>query len=338
MSLQTLMPITAKDVARELNLSQPTVSRILNGDSRHRASTDTRQRVLEAAERLGYQPNAVARSLRHGRTNVIGIHTSHNYDVRNDFLGNIVGALQCACGDYDLDLMLHNALHGSRAEVMYGKLRDGRIDGLILHAGCDDPLVEVLSRSALPVVAVADPLPNLPTVTSDDADGMLQLLDLLWERGHRNFAFLAPRIWLPSVGRRQQAFESELKQRGVSAEARRIIPIDFEKSAPALDELQKAGPIAACCWNDRTAYNLLRECQAQGVKVPLQVAVTGFDGFRDDQLPARQLVTVKCPWEEVAEKALGHLVELIELRQKKQNPPAPQEIRLPVTLLDGDTV
>jgi len=332
-----LSPVTAKDVARELNLSQPTVSRILSGDVSHRASPDTRRRVWETAERLGYQPNAIARSLRHGRTNVIGVHTNHNYDVRNDFLGTIVGALQVACGTYHLDLMLHNSL-GSPAETMFGKLRDGRIDGLILHAGSDDPLVEILSRSPLPVVSVADSLPNLPAVTCDDTSGIEQLLELLWSRGHRNFAFLAPRVWLPSVEKRGRAFEAELKRRRVPAQSRRIIPIDFEQSASALDELQSFGPVAALCWNDRAAYNLLRECLARGIEVPGQVAVTGFDGFRDDQLPARQLVTVKCPWEDVATAALGKLVELIELRQKKEAPPAPEEVRFPVVVLDGDTI
>lgn len=87
------MPVTAKDLARELNLSQPTVSRILSGDSNHRVAAKTRERVLEAADHLGYSPNAIASSLRSGRTDIIGLHTSFDYDVRNDFLGAIVGSL-----------------------------------------------------------------------------------------------------------------------------------------------------------------------------------------------------------------------------------------------------
>src|SRR5688500_18885852 len=124
----TNMQVTAKEIARQLDLSQPTVSRILSGDERHRASDDTRQRVLETAQRLGYQPNAVARSLRRGRTNIIGVHTSHNYDVRNDFFGTIIGALQHECGARELDILLHSALCGSSAQNMFGKLRDGRVD------------------------------------------------------------------------------------------------------------------------------------------------------------------------------------------------------------------
>ena len=332
------MPVTAKDVARELDLSQPTVSRILNGDKQHRAAEATRQRVWETARRLGYQPNAVARSLRQGRTDIVGVHTNRHYDVRNDFMGTIVGALQWACSDYRLDLMLHSDAHGTPAEEMFGRLRDGRVDGLILHSDTHDPLVKMMGESALPVVAIADALPGLDSVICDDGAGMAQMIELLWSRGHRNFAFLMPKFELASVERRRLAFQSELERRGVEADARRFISIDSEQVESVLDSLMERGQVAACCWNDRTAYNLLRLCLARGLDVPGQVAVSGFDGFLDDQLPARQLATVKCPWEDVARAALKRLVKLIELRNKKQAPPAIREICLPVTLIEGDTI
>lgn len=335
------MPVTAKDVARELELSQPTVSRILNGDENHRASEATRQRVWEAAQRLGYQPNAVARSLRRGRTDIIGVHTSHNYDVRNDFLGTIVGALQCACAEHHLDVMLHSGVHGSSAEKMFGKLRDGRVDGLILHSSANDPLISLINRSSLPVVAVADALPGIPSVTCDDETGMKQLVDLLVERGHQKFVFLAPQVRLTSVERRVAIFEKELENCGVPKENYSVKRIAFEDSAPALGDLLAEKPLAVCCWNDRTAYNLLKECMDTGVKIPEELAVTGFDGFRDNKLPSRQLVSVQCPWEDVAARALKILVQLIENRGNDSeigeflaNP----EVRLPSVVLDGDTV
>lgn len=336
------MPVTAKDVARELNLSQPTVSRILSGARGHRASEQTRRQVQETARRLGYRPNAVAQSLRRGRTDIVGVHTNHDYDARNDFYGTVIGALQCACRAHQLDLLLHSAVHGSPVDEMVGKLRDGRVDGLILHASSGDPLVEILSRSALPVVAVADPLPGLPSVTCDDGDGMRQLIALLWEKGYRDFVFLNPSTTLASVERRRGAFERELKRRDIAPAQREIINIDFEKAAPALDGLLTRGTrTAVCCWNDRTAYNLLLECAARGVSVPETIAVAGFDGLRDEKLPARTLVTVRCPWEEISARALEWLVELIEARSEQngsREEPEAREIRLPVTLLEGDTV
>jgi DNA-binding LacI/PurR family transcriptional regulator len=329
------MSVTSKDIARELKLSQPTVSRILSGDLRHRASDDTRRRVLDTARRLGYRTNAVASSLRRGRTGIIGLHTNHNYDARNEFFGSIIGGLQCACNARGLDLLLHSALHGRPAEEMFDRLRDGRVDGLILHSSSDDPLVAMLGESSLLVVSVADNLPGMAGVTCDDEDGMRQLLEHLWKRGYRRFKFLAPSLALPSVEKRRVVFEAELKRRRLPAAARQIRRIEFENAAPVSDELS-GECTAICCWNDRTAYNFLHECAKRGVRVPKEVAVAGFDGFLDDKMPGRQLLTVGCPWPDVASQALSVLVKLIEARSNGETP-LPREIRLPVTLLKGDT-
>ena len=330
------MPVTAKDIARELELSQPTVSRILSGAPGHRVAEGTRQRVIETARRLGYQPNALARSLRRGRTGIIGLYTNHDYDARNDFVSTIIGSLQRACEAQGLDLLLHSALYERSPERMYAKLRDGRVDGLILHAHTDDALVEILGRSPLPVVAIADPLFGLPSVVCDDANGMRQLISHLWERGHRRYALLVPDRLPGSVERRRRAFEAELARRGVAAERRRVLSIPGEDVLPALESLRSdEGPTAVCCWNDRTAYHLLAACAAQGVAVPEALAVAGFDGFRDDKAPARQLVTVSCPWEQVAATALDQLIARIDGQSTEVGD---AETCLPVSLLGGDTV
>lgn len=330
------MPITAKDIARELQLSQPTVSRVLNGDPNHRVSPLTRERVLEAAKRLGYQPNAVARSLRRGRTDIIGLYSNHDYDVRNEFHGTIVGALQRLAEQRGLDLLLHSGLTGRPAEEMYGKLRDGRVDGLILHANSDDPLVSILGSSSLPVVAVADALSVLPSVTADDVDGMRQLINYLWQRGYRRFCYVCPHVSLGSVERRRSTYESELRRRGVSDEDLMVLRINWETAVEPLQQIIESGKqTAICCWNDRTAYRLLEQCLARDVDVPSQLAIVGFDGFLADKVPARRLVTIRCPWERVASTALDMLMSLIDDKDRIEG--TPKEIRLPVSLVDGDT-
>ena len=327
------MPVTAKDIAMELRLSQPTVSRILSGAPGYRVAEATRTRVEEMARRMGYQPNAVARSLRQGRTHTIGLYTNHDYDARNEFLGTIIGSLQRGCEQRELDLLLHSARFDTSAKTMFGKLRDGRIDGLILHANADDPLVTLLGESTLPVVTVADKLPDLPAVTCDDADGMLQIMTTLWERGYRRFVFLAPDQPLTSVDRRRAAFQAEIVRYRVAAEDHAIFSIVGEEAGDRLGDILAFGHrCAAVCWNDRSAYSLLRACQQRQVRVPEDLAVTGFDGFPDNKAPAWKLLTAHCPWESVAAAALDVLISRISDSSESAT-----EICLPISLILGNT-
>ncbi len=329
------MPVTARDIARELGLSQSTVSRILNGDERHRVSVQTRERILATARRLDYQPNALAQSLRRGRTNIVGLYTNHRYDARNDFLAEILGGLQLGCACHHLDLLLHCGYAGRTLDDTFNALRDGRMDGLFLHTAPDDPLVARLSASEMHVVALADALPNLPAVTCDDADGMRQIIDETQARGYRRFAFLAPQFVLASVERRRETWERILREQGVPPDAARVLRVPIEDANTVLEELlaeRDDRPTAVACWNDRTAYSLLRACAERSIRVPEEIAVTGFDGFLDDKLPARRLTTVHCPWVDVAVQAVELLVRGIG------GEAIPAETMLPVTLLSGDTL
>lgn len=329
------MPVTAKDIARELGLSPSTVSRILQGDSRHRVSVQTRERILSTARRLDYQPNALAQSLRRGRTHVVGLYTNHKYDARNDFLSEILGGLQLACARHRLDLLLHCGYAGRTSDDTFNALRGGRMDGLFLHTSPDDPLVARLSASEMHVVALADPLPDLPSVTCDDVEGMRQIVAESQSRGYRRFAFLAPQFELASVERRRAAWERFLEAHGVYAKEAHVFRVPIEDAHTVLDALlqwREGLPVAVACWNDRTAYSLLRACAERGVRVPQEIAVTGFDGFLDDKLPARRLTTIGCPWVDVAVQAVELLVRGIG------GEAIPAETMLPVKLIAGDTL
>jgi DNA-binding LacI/PurR family transcriptional regulator len=327
--------VTSKELAARLGLSQSTVSRVLSGAAGHRVSAATCERVRRAAAELDYRPNAVARSLRRGRTHVVGVYTRHNYDARNEFLGAILGGLQRACGRRRLDLLLFSGQEDRSPHDIVDRVLDGRVDGLLLHAAADDPVVARLIEAKLPAVALADAVPGLPTATADDAGGMKLLLEWLAARGYQRYCFVAPRQSLSSVERRQAAFEAVLAA-GPGVEAS-VEHIDYEDAGPLTASLaaRTAGedrrPIVACCWNDRSAYALARACLAEGLDVPGRVAVTGFDGFLDTKLPARRLVSVACPWDRVAERALDLLDTLLD------GGAAPSEVCLPVRLVEGDT-
>ncbi|HVK02510.1 MAG TPA: LacI family DNA-binding transcriptional regulator [Armatimonadaceae bacterium] len=331
--------VTAKDIGRELGLSQPTVSRVLSGATGYRVAPETRRRVLEAAARLGYRPNAVARSLRRKRTNIVGFYTGYGYlDARNAFLAEVIGGLQRAADPHRFDVLLHGVYRGASTDAVYGELVDGRVDGLFVHTHGEDPLVALLRESSLPVVALADDVPGIPSVIADDAGGTRLLLDYLWERGHRRIAYVRPATRFRSVEARVETFCEEMAARGGGAEeAAPVLTIQVETAGPALDALRALPaaerPTAVCCWNDLTAFNLIHACRERGVRVPEDLAVVGFDGLLAPHLTPRALVTIGANWNDVTARAMEILVDQIN----HTGGHAPPVTRLPCRLLPGDT-
>ena len=282
------MTVTAKDIASRLGISQPTVSRILNDAPGYRVSAATRLRVLETAHELGYQPNAVARSLRRRRTNIVGFYSGYGFlDARNDFLAEIIGSIQRTCEQFQLDLLLHSTHRNRSTADIYGELANGQIDGLFLHTAVDDPLVSMLSASSLHVIALVDRVDALPSIYGDDADGMRQMILHLWKSGYRRYLFLIPKTLFASAETRRESFEKELCRLEVPLENRQIVRLDMEDPTPALDLAMSHPAIrtVVCCWNDATAYNLIRVCRQQSITVPERLGVTGFDGFLDNKMP-----------------------------------------------------
>lgn len=331
------MAVTAKDIANQLGLSQPTVSRILNGTRGHRIAEATRVRVVEAARRMDYRPNAVARSLRRQRTNIVGFYSGYaSLNVRHDFLGAIIGGLQRACEPHGLDLLLHGVQAHRSMEEVYRDLTDGRIDGLFFHATIANPLVARLAASSLKVIALVNAMPNVPAVVADGADGMRQLVNYLWSKGHRRIAYVSP-MQFESVHARRQAFLDEMQKRGASPIESPVISTSIEdtlESAAAvwnsLKELEVM-PTAVCCWNDRAAYKLLWHCMQIGVRVPDELAIAGFDGFLETKIPVRELTTVTVPYGDMTERALELMMNLFD------GTSIPMTTVVPVTLTPGDT-
>src|SRR5262249_18440636 len=151
-----------------------------------------------------------------------------------------------------------------------GELVDGRIDGLFINTRADDPLVARLRASSLPVVALADAVPGIPSVVADDTGGMLLLLDYLWERGHRRIGYARPAVRFASVEQRFEAFRQFLEGKGVPDEDAPVYELEFEFAGSALDAIQASSnpPTAVCCWNDMAAFDLIYRCRSRGVKIP----------------------------------------------------------------------
>jgi DNA-binding LacI/PurR family transcriptional regulator len=301
--------------------------------------------VLETATRLGYRPNAVARSLRQRRTNIVGFYTGHGtLDSRNVFLAEIIGGLLKAADAHRLDLLLHGVFRGASTDDIFNELMDGRIDGLFVHSFAEDPLISRLRDASLPVIALADPVVGIPSVVCDDGNGVHQLVDYLWAHGHRHIAYLKPNLRLMSVEIRWQTFLKEMVARGVHPDHCPVYTIEVENTLPALEEIltHAVRPTAVCCWNDLSALDLVVNCRERGLRVPDDLAIVGFDGLLDPKRTIQPLVTIGANWQRITQDAMSLMVQQIERRMQRQHSDEGKEsipmlTCLPVTLMQGDT-
>ncbi len=328
---------TLEDVARTAGVSKYTVSAVINRtNSNTRVSAQTRQRILDAAATLQYRPNAIALSLKRRRTDLIGLYNGYGgFDARNRFLGEIIGGLQEGCDRHGKDLVLFRIFKGHTADHIYPALVDGKVDGLVIYAPMHDALTEKLTASHLPVVAISDALPSLPSVVIDDAQGGRQQAEHLAERGHERILYRAAFHARRSTTRRMEGFLEAAGRLGMTVHITRPSSAQThgvsEEERALLQGPKGERPTAAVCWEDEHADALMLECHRLGIRVPGDLAVMGFDGLEPTRAPAWHLTTVRAPWVQVAATAVSLLMEQMEGR------PVALETILPVTLFAGET-
>lgn len=331
------MAVSIRDVASRAGVSFTTVSKVLNDRPGDRTAVETRRRVVQAAEELGYRPNAVAQSLRRRHTDIIGFYTGLiSIDMTDPFQGAVLNGLQRGCEQHHKDLLIHRKFFGHSPEDIYRDLSNRKVDGIVLPAMCDDEIIQRLTSSSFPAVSIATPDAALPSVYVDSPGGFQRLAAYFAAAGHRRILHRTPprdpRMKIEDAPRRRLAFVAACAEHGtevIVCESGAEGVVTAEEEALLLGASKR--PTAAVCWNDLSAHRLMAFCRQQGLQVPGDMAVSGFDGFPSQyDLPYR-LTTIFAPWEECARTAIELVVTLTG-----ENP-VPAETVLPVELILGDT-
>jgi len=315
-----------QQVAARAGVSAMTASLALREpDGAKRMSPKTRERVVAAARELNYFPNARARALRLGRTNVIGLYAGHGFvNVRSPFFTEIVSGLQEGCEETRKDLLLHSTFHSRSSSDVLQELLDGRIDGLVVSMPPADPLSKLLPGCGFPVVAVADPLDGLPSVVVDDASAGRLIAEHLKSKGHRKALFVMSSTQPSSAVRRRDAFLESARGVGLCSA---VWNLREGGAKDLVGHARAAGITSLACWNDDAANDLLAECREMNIAVPEELAITGFDGCST----AGNLTTVVAPWAEAARLAVHTLNSLLANESVQ-----PEQV-LPVHLHEGST-
>jgi DNA-binding LacI/PurR family transcriptional regulator len=301
-----------------------------------RVSDATRRRVLDAAHTLGYAPNAWARALRGERTNIIGYYAGYEpLDAHMPFVAAILEGLQRSCRDHAQDLMLFGSFARDTVDSIYTTLAGGKIDGLIVLPTPRSPVMDRLFDSHLPVVALANAHPAVPSVVVDDAGGSQLIATHLAAKGHRRIWYRSPPDQRDSTVRRLESFLAVAAEQGMTVTVTHEADgDDHYLSAEELAILQQPAaqrPTAAVCWMDLSAHQLLAYCDEHGFAAPADLAIVGFDGIPQRISPRRRLTTVRAPWTTVAAKAVETLLALLDGEAVET------ELCLPVEFVVGDT-
>jgi DNA-binding LacI/PurR family transcriptional regulator len=323
---------TLDDIAARAGVNRMAVSVVLNGArSGTRVSQETRQRILEIARDLNYRPNSIARSLSRRATHIFGFYSGYDYfDTRNPFLAELTAGLMDECSRRNRDLLLHAVFRGPVIDDIYDELLSGKIDGLVVWAPPEDPLIALLGQVNLPVVAVVEIMPAFPSVVIDEHAGAFQIVRHLAGRGHRSLLCRTHITEAGSRGRRLNGFRAAAAECGIAFQTLDT-NLDLDQELQPLLAAQDHPPTAIACWNDIAAHQTLAHCRRSGIRVPDHLAVTGFDGFETPIEPVLRLTTVRAPWAQVASTAIAYLAELLDGRE------VPMETTLPVELLPGET-
>lgn len=313
---------TLEDVAHVAGVSRATVSRVVRGDVQVRR--DKVAKVEQAVRELGYVPNNAARSLASRQTGAVAlIVPEHESRVFTDpfFVSAISGVTAgLDVSDKQLLLVLSSPEDHARTRRF---LRGGHADGLLVvshHEG--DLSVELLQEAAVPVVFIGRPPEGLPApfVDLDNIAGGRLAARHLVERGRRRIAMVCGPQDMPAAVDRREGFEKELADAGIEPAWLSFGDFTLASGERETSALLESGTRfdALFASSDLMALGALKKLEGQGVRVPEDVAVIGFDDIASAADDTISLTTVINPGRHLAELGATMLLDLIAGRDVEQ--------------------
>lgn len=309
------MNVKIKDVAREANVSVATVSRVLNNIPL--VNEETKKRVLDAIEKTAYKPNAIARSLKMQKTNTFGIMIP---DISQAFYTQIVRGVEDVCGIYDYHIILCNTDSDPQKELTYlNVFLEKQCDGILyIGKSLTEELVDAITSSRVPVIlgALTDSQDRLLSVSINNEEAAFDITTYLMDNGHEKIAFLTDENETSYVGiQRNLGYRRALESKGIiprsDYERRGKYSIkggyDLMEALLALDER----PTAIVALNDEMALGAIRKIQDEGLNVPDDISVVGFNNFAISEWVTPSITTIAQPMYDIGAICARMLIKSI---------------------------
>lgn len=309
------MVVTIKDVAREVNVSVTTVSRVLN--NKPDVSEETRKRVKEAIKKLGYNPDNIARGLVLRKTNTIGLIIP---DINNPFFPEIVKGIERKAKEEGYSLILCNTDNSKEEErEALALLRSKKVDGIILSFSIENQeVLKELEEEEYPVVQIDRRITGsrYPAVTIDNKKSAYIATEYLIKQGHKEIAHVTGDLSTDTALARLEGFKMALANYKVPFREEWVLEGDYSKgSGKELMERiikLKHRPTAIFFANDLMAFGAYETIHNYNYRIPEDFSIVGHDNIEITSFVKPGLTTMDQPKYQLGAIAVEKLINLIE--------------------------
>lgn len=303
--------ITMTEIARLTHVSQPTVSRVLNGNPN--VDPDIRERVLACAREHDYQPNVLAKGMKGNKTNLLGVMVT---DISNSFFAELSKFVEFEAKKHGYSIILFNSDHNLKQEQDYiDVVRRYRVDGVIavpIHENSRE-WKESMSKLDVPIVLVTRKNAECNSAYVDHSGGGGKAAQHLIDKQYQEFLFIGQDYDEKFIG-----FRNELVRQGICTKEQ-VANIsyrntDYEQLRRDLSEYLKNADrrIGIFAYNDLCAIQVLHVLRELGKRIPEDAGVVGFDDIFISQHMTPSLTTFRQPIQKMAESVVSYLIHKIE--------------------------
>lgn len=320
---------TLADIARIVGVSEATISRALRDDPQ--ISLGTRRLAQQVANDLEYVPNLAARNLASRRSRTLGLVIP---DMTDPMHGGVVTGFEQTAAERGYAVVVLNSFRDAGREVRaFRELRAHQADGVAFCGTVTDPAVAQAAVRPGHAVFIdpAGPRPSvMPAgasfVITNETKGILDLVTHLHDTGRSRLSYVAgPPIASDRI--RRDAIGRALERLGLEPRLRVYAPAEtWDDHLRIVDLVAHERPEALVCYDDRAALTVMSALRERGLRVPADVAVTGFDDIPFARLANPRLTTVAQPVEEMGARAAAMLIEAIETGERQPSVTLPVEL------------
>ncbi|HTQ96889.1 MAG TPA: LacI family DNA-binding transcriptional regulator [Candidatus Acidoferrum sp.] len=304
-----------REIAKRAKVSTATVSRTINRIPT--VKPQLAKRVWKAVDELGYFPSMQARALVSGKSRTFGLIVS---EITNPFFPEIVHVFEETALHHNYEILLTSTVHDTeRMKIAVRRMLEHRVEGVaVMTFGMEDSLLNDLKLRQVPLVFV-DVGPQRPHVSNIRIEyllGIRQAVQHLAALRHERIGFITGPLTLKSAVARRDAFLQSMKEIGMAVDPALIVEGNhtLEGGEKAFTEMLalSSPPTAVLCSNDMSAMGVMRKSYAEGIVIPRDLSVIGFDNIRITQYTLPPLTTIEMSQTELARMAFQALLEDVQ--------------------------